>query len=96
MILLIAKNTIKEACIQNFLEIAAKLAAETQKEPGCLQYELIADQMESTVYYFSEKYQDEAALEAHRASAHFQTYVPQLGELRTKPSEIITGQVVSL
>lgn len=28
------------------------------------------------------------ALEEHRATAHFQSIVPQFGPLRTKPSEV--------
>ncbi|MGN0136874.1 antibiotic biosynthesis monooxygenase [Anaerotignum sp.] len=88
MIVLIAKNTLKEGNQEEFIRIAGILAEETRKEPGCLSYDLAKDETEDTVFYFIEKYKDEAALEAHRASAYFQTYVPMLGALRTKPSEV--------
>ena len=41
-----------------------------------------------------EAYENETALEAHRNSAYFQTYVPQLGGLRTKPSELTKCEVI--
>lgn len=88
MILLIAKNTLQEGKQAEFIRIAGMLAKETRKETGCLSYELVQEEADDTVFYFVEKYQDEAALEAHRASGHFQTYVPMLGALRTKPSEV--------
>lgn len=88
MIVLIAKNTVKEEKKEEFLRLAAILAEESRKEPGCCSYELVQDTAEEMVYYFVEKYQDEAALEAHRGSEHFQKYVPELGALRTKPSEV--------
>lgn len=88
MILLIAKNTVKEDRKADFLRVAALLAEESRKEAGCCSYELVQDTAEETVYYFVEKYQDEAALEAHRNSAYFQKYVPELGALRTKSSEV--------
>lgn len=88
MILLIAKNTLQEGKQAEFIRIAEKMAQESRKEAGCLAYELVQEEGSDTIFYFVEKYRDEAALEAHRASAYFQTYVPMLGALRTKPSEV--------
>lgn len=88
MILLIAKNTLQEGKQAEFIRIAESMAKESRKEAGCLSYELVQEETNDTVFYFVEKYQDEAALQAHRASGHFQTYVPMLGALRTGPSEV--------
>ena len=81
MIMLIAKNTLIEGKQKEFTELAGKLVLATRKEVGC-------------VYYFVEKYRDMAALEEHRASAHFQNIVPQFGPLRTKPSEVSVCEVL--
>ncbi len=88
MMVLIAKNTVQEGKREEFIRIAGKMVEETRKEAGCISYDLVKDEIEDAVFYFIEKYKDEAALEAHRASAYFQTYVPMLGALRTKPSEL--------
>lgn len=88
MVILIAKNILQEGKQGEFVRIAGKMVEETRKEEGCISYDLVKDESDDTVFYFIERYKDEAALEAHRASAYFQTYVPMLGALRTKPSEL--------
>lgn len=53
------------------LDALRRLAEESRKEPGCVTYiphELAGDSSSILIY---EQYRDEAALEAHRASAHF-------------------------
>ncbi len=94
MVVLISKNTLQEGKEQVFLRIAEKMAEETQKEEGCCFYRLAKDAAAENIYYFIEAYENDAALEAHRNSAHFQTYVPQLGEMRTKPSELTKCEVI--
>ncbi len=54
--------------------ILRELTAASRAEPGCVYY--IAHQVESepdTVLIY-EQYRDEAAVEAHRATAHFKRY----------------------
>lgn len=94
MIVLISKNTLQEGKERDFLDIAKKMAEETRKEAGCRYYRLAKDTAERDIYYFIEAYEDEAALEAHRNSTHFKTYVPQLGAVRTKPSELTKCEVI--
>jgi (4S)-4-hydroxy-5-phosphonooxypentane-2,3-dione isomerase len=53
-------------------ELFAKLQAASRQEPGCLMYVVhqhVSDPRKFLVY---EQYEDEAALELHRNSAHFQ------------------------
>jgi quinol monooxygenase YgiN len=55
-------------------EVLAALAAESRKEPGCVTY--VPHQLQDdrdTVLIF-EQYRDSQALDAHRASPHFQKY----------------------
>lgn len=55
-------------------EVFRKLQAASRQEPGCLMY-IVHRHMEDTRRIFIyEQYRDEAALEAHRNSPHFQEY----------------------
>lgn len=96
MIVLIAKSVLQEGKQQAFIETAEKLVKATRAEAGCVSYELVQDMAEERVFYFVEKYKDEAAVEAHRASDHFRTYVPMLGELREGPSEVTSCVTIDI
>lgn len=60
------------------------LTAESRKEPGCLIYIVHRHRTEPGRFFIYEQYTDDAALEAHRNSAHFLEYarkqLPLLGE----------------
>lgn len=94
MVVLIAKNTVKEGLQQEFLKLAKEMTVKTRQEKGCISYDLASDQSDAQVFYFIEKYQDEKAVEFHRATEYFQTLVPQIGALRVKPSEVSPCTVV--
>ena len=94
MVLLIAKNTVKQGKQQAFLELAKEIIVQTRKESGCISDDLVSVQNDSQQYYFIEKYADMQALEAHLATMHFQTLVPQLAKLREKASEVSTCTVI--
>lgn len=55
-------------------EILHKLTAETRKEPGCVSYIPHFVEGEPCTVLLYEQYVDEAALDHHRASAHFKQY----------------------
>jgi quinol monooxygenase YgiN len=80
MISLIVNVTAKDgqgaALEAAFRELAARVKA---NEPGCLTYELIRDREAPGAYTIVEFYRDDAALEAHRNSAHFKALSPALG-----------------
>jgi autoinducer 2-degrading protein len=48
-----------------------KLTAESRKEPGCVMYQVHKHKTEARRFFIYEQYKDDAALEAHRAAAHF-------------------------
>jgi quinol monooxygenase YgiN len=39
--------------------------------PGCLRFNVLQDERDENVYYFYEVYENQAALEAHRAAPHY-------------------------
>jgi quinol monooxygenase YgiN len=55
-------------------EVAAifeKLTAESRKEPGCVMYQVHKHKTDPRRFFIYEQYQDDAALEAHRAAPAF-------------------------
>lgn len=55
-------------------EIFSKLTEESRKEPGCIMYVVHRHKTEPRRFFIYEQYQDDAGLEAHRASSHFLQY----------------------
>jgi quinol monooxygenase YgiN len=65
---------------QSELEAALRvLLAHSRQEPGVRRYDLYRDSTRPATFHVLEAYADEAALEAHRESAHFLSFVEQAG-----------------
>ena len=64
-----------------FLEIAKELVAASQKEEGCIAYDIFESSTRPEVLMFCETWASDAALTAHEATAHFTSLVPKLIEL---------------
>jgi quinol monooxygenase YgiN len=72
MIAIWVKARIKPAQRQRFLEaIEADALGSERDEPGCHRFNVLQDEQDPNVYYFYEVYEDQAALEAHRAMPHY-------------------------
>jgi quinol monooxygenase YgiN len=54
--------------------IFSKLQTASRQEPGCLMYIVHRHRTDARRFFIYEQYRDDAALEAHRKSAHFQEY----------------------
>jgi len=96
MIVLLAKSVVLEGKQQEFIAAAEKLVKATREEPGCVYYDLVQDISDDRVFTFVEKYLDEAAVEAHMSSEHFQTYVPMMSAFREGPSQVTKCVTVDL
>ena len=55
------------------------MAAVRANEPGNLFYELVKSRTDPTTYKVLEGYKDDAAIAAHRDSAHYKALGPKLG-----------------
>ena len=55
-------------------EIFGKLQTASRQEPGCLMYIVHRHRNDAPRFFIYEQYRDDAALEAHRKSPHFQKY----------------------
>jgi quinol monooxygenase YgiN len=72
MLAIWVKVRIKPKLRQRFLDaIEVDALGSERDEPGCLRFNVLQDARDENVYYFYEVYQDEAALEAHRATPHY-------------------------
>ena len=68
-----------------FMELAAQVLA---NEPGCKLYTLNKGD-DPLTYVFMERYEDEAAVEAHRKSDHFRTLGRAMGEHMDGPPQVL-------
>lgn len=72
MISLSVTLTVRPELVERFLEAFALVTrGALEDEEGCLHYELSRSADEDNVFHIYEVYRDEAALDAHRRSAHF-------------------------
>jgi quinol monooxygenase YgiN len=72
MIGLWVKVKIKPAMRKRFLDaIEADALGSEKNEPGCYRFNVLQDLKDENVYYFYEVYEDELALEKHRATPHY-------------------------
>ena len=57
--------------VEEFIKAITTNAAASRTEPGCLRFE-VAQQLDGApIFALAELYQDQAAVDAHYASAHF-------------------------
>jgi quinol monooxygenase YgiN len=64
------------------------MAAVRANEPGNLFYELVKSRTDPTTYKVLEGYKDDAAIAAHRDSAHYKALGPKLGPCMAGRPEI--------
>lgn len=88
MIKVVAKSFAKAGKLERILELSNEMVENTVKEEGCIKYQLFQDVKDPKVMIIIEEWENEEALDRHKASEHFRRIVPQLNELRGKASEI--------
>ena len=72
MLALVVKFRIKPEQIEAFgAAIAENARLSRETEAGCRQFDVCRDSAEPALFYLYELYDDEAAIQAHLASAHY-------------------------
>ena len=79
MIVLIVNFQVKKDEVDAFLATITPLIDESQKEIGCLEYDLYKNDQEEC-FTLLEKWKDQDALNFHNNTEHFKTYAPKLGD----------------
>ena len=83
MFVLSVELRIKPESVESFMAKALENAAHSRKEPGCRQFDVLADPKEPTRVMLYEVYLDEKAFEAHQGTAHFKKYLAEAVPLLT-------------
>lgn len=85
----VAKIKVKDGQQVAFEAVATKLAAAVNaNEPGCLLYTLNRGD-DPVTYVFLERYKDEDAVKAHRASDHFRSLGREMGAFMDGPPDVL-------
>lgn len=72
MLSLSVSLTVKSDRLEEFLQaITRNRASALANEPGCLRFDIGRDSEQPEVFHLHEVYQDEAAFQQHKESAHF-------------------------
>jgi len=66
---------IKPENVESFIAKAVENAADSRKEPGCRQFDVLVDPEDRTKVMLYEVYLDERAFDAHQQTAHFKKYL---------------------
>jgi quinol monooxygenase YgiN len=74
MICVAVTYVIKPGHVDEALDLFGKLTAATRTEPGCRMYQVHRSQADPRRFFIYEQYDDQAALDAHRAAPHFARY----------------------
>ncbi len=89
MLGVVATIKVKPGMEKEFEAVAKELVAKVNaNEPGCTLYALHHGEQPST-YVFMERYADQAAVEAHRATDHFKTLGRKMGEFMDGRAEVV-------
>ena len=68
---------IKPENVESFIAKAVENAADSRKEPGCRQFDVLVDPKDRTRAMLYEVYVDEKAFDAHQQTAHFKKYIAE-------------------
>ncbi|MDR3228082.1 MAG: antibiotic biosynthesis monooxygenase [Puniceicoccales bacterium] len=93
--IIVAKATAKLGEEDTLLSAARAVVAGTRKEPGCIFYDFLRSADDATVFFFVEKWKDQAAIDAHSTTAHFKTFVEAAKKVSAKELEITVLGVVA-
>jgi len=93
MLILSARVITKPEQRDAFVQLALGMLAPSKAEAGCICYDCHQDINDPNVFLFFEKWQDQAALDAHFETPHFQNLAAQLPELLAEKASIMTYEV---
>lgn len=71
----VAHLHVKHQCLEPFLSALRAVLPESAAEDGLLRYEWLQNRTDPTRFTFVDFFQDEAAYQAHLATAHMQRFV---------------------
>ena len=88
MITIVAKGAARAESAGDLEKLALDLVRASRSEAGNVSYDFYADLAEPAKFTFIEVWKDQAAIESHNATPHFQAFVEKAGPLFAGPLEI--------
>jgi quinol monooxygenase YgiN len=77
-------------------DLLSWMVENTRTEPGCERYELYRQDATDEVFHLFERYQDQEALQAHRAAGYYVDYRRRVSELIEGTVEVVLLQPVDV
>lgn len=71
----IAQYRVRQGEVDRVAAALREMVAPTKAEPGNLDYQAFRDPKDPSLFVLFERYADEEAFDAHRATPHFATYL---------------------
>jgi quinol monooxygenase YgiN len=81
--------------VEEVESVLTKLVKATRQEDGCITYELLHNQKDTTDFTFVEEWESQALLDAHLASAHIAEAQSQLNGLIAAEPDIRVYQLLA-
>lgn len=88
MIKITAKSIVKAGAREPFIAAARELVEKSRAEAGNISYHLYEDMDDPNILTFIEEWKDQAAVDVHADSEHFQRIIPVLGNMAEEAIEI--------
>ena len=79
----------REGSEESLRSLLAWMVERTRAEPGCERYDLYEERDAPGALHLFERYRDQEALEAHRASDHYVEYRRQVMDLIAGPIGVV-------
>jgi quinol monooxygenase YgiN len=91
---IVAVLVAKPGKLDDLTALLATMVEASRAEPGNLRYDLWRDQADLNRFVLDELYKDQAAIDTHKASAHFQSYLAKIGALAERSSYVLEARDV--
>lgn len=88
---IVAVLTAKPGKAEALFALLSGMLAPSRGEAGNLRYDLWRDQANAERFVLDELYVDDAAIAAHRETAHFRDYLSKIGDLAERSAFVLDG-----
>ncbi len=89
MIIIMGTVRLPEGAMEALLPAAETMMAASRAEDGCLHYVYAQDLLDPCVIHVSERWTDQAALDAHFQTAHMQVWRKALAAVKFKSRDLL-------
>ena len=86
--MIVAKLSVKPDKTREFIAAAREIIEKSNREEGCIFYQLYQDPYDPAKFVFVEEYRNQAAVDVHFAADYFTGFGAKIGDLFAGPAEI--------